>query len=127
MPTPCPCDSGFDYADCCGRWHQGELHLAAPDAATLMRSRYSAFVLNLDAYVLQTWHASTRPPKLETPPSGHRWIGLQVRRHERQDEDHATVEFIARGKVGGRAYRLHELSRFVREGGRWFYLDGEML
>jgi SEC-C motif domain protein len=127
--SPCPCDSGFAYAECCGRFHSGALHLAAPDAATLMRSRYSAFVLGLNDYILATWHASTRPAQLEAPPSGHRWIGLNVRRHEADAgsaPEHATVEFIARGKVGGRAYRLHEVSRFVREGGRWFYVDGEL-
>ena len=38
---------------------------------------------------------------------------------------HAIVEFVARYRVGNRAQRLHETSRFVREGGRWYYLDGE--
>jgi SEC-C motif-containing protein len=33
---------------------------------------------------------------------------------------------VARSKLGGRAQRLHETSRFVREDGRWFYVDGEM-
>lgn len=89
-----------------------------------MRSRYSAFVLGLHDYLLETWHASTRPASIEADGPGLRWLGLEVRRHERQDDDHATVEFVARFKDGGRATRLHERSRFVREDGRWRYLDG---
>ena len=91
-----------------------------------MRSRYSAFVLDRRDYLLRSWHASTRPAELEAPPPGLRWLGLEVRAHRVQDADHATVEFAARSKLAGRAMRLHETSRFVREGGRWFYLDGDV-
>ncbi len=91
-----------------------------------MRSRYSAFVLGLLDYLVDTWHPSTRPAELPDEPPGLRWLGLEVRRHEILDADHARVEFVARSKRDGRAQRLHETSRFVREGGRWFYVDGEM-
>lgn len=91
-----------------------------------MRSRYSAFVRDLLDYLLATWHPSTRPSTLQPNPAGLRWLGLEVRRRSVQDADHATVEFVARSKLGGRAQRLHETSRFVREDGRWFYVDGEM-
>ena len=91
-----------------------------------MRSRYSACVLGLHGYLLATWHASTRPPALAPDPAGLKWLGLQVRRHEQQGSDRAIVEFVARSKLGGRAQRLHETSRFVREGGRWFYVDGDL-
>ena len=90
-----------------------------------MRSRYSAFVLGQSDYLLATWHPSTRPAGLEPLPPGLRWLGLEVRRHHSADEAHATVEFVARSKLGGRAERLHEISRFVRENGRWMYLGGE--
>lgn len=126
MPLPCDCGAPRPYADCCGRFHSGPLHLQAPDAEALMRSRYSAFVRDLTGYLLATWHTSTRPSALEANPEGLRWLGLEVRRHNVQDADHATVEFVARSKLGGRAQRLQETSRFVREGGRWFYVDGEM-
>jgi SEC-C motif-containing protein len=91
-----------------------------------MRSRYSAFVLGLRDYLLETWHPSTRPASLDADPAGLRWLGLTVKAEQQQDTDHATVEFVARSKLAGRAYRLHELSRFVRENGRWFYLDGDV-
>lgn len=91
-----------------------------------MRSRYCAYVLQREDYLLATWHAATRPAGLglhaEAPPQ---WIGLEVKRHLPQGDDAAIVEFVARYKVNGRAYRLHEVSRFVREAGRWYYVAAE--
>ena len=123
----CPCREGYaktsPYADCCGRYHHGPLELQAPDAEALMRSRYSAFALDLTDYLLQTWHLTTRPPSLEPQTPGLRWLGLTVKQHAALGPDSATVEFVARSKLGGRAHRLHEISRFVRENGRWFYVE----
>jgi SEC-C motif-containing protein len=124
--APCPCGRPAAYAACCGRWHAGPQHLQAPDAEALMRSRYTAFVLGLADYLLATWHPNTRPATLEPDPPGLKWLGLQVRRHTPRDADHAEVEFVARSKLGGRAHRLHETSRFVREHGQWFYVDGDL-
>ena len=130
LTTPaCPCrtEQGppLAYADCCGRYHTGSLALQAPNAEALMRSRYSAFVLNLPDYLLATWHPSTRPPSLDLNEPGLKWLGLNVKAFHVQDATHATVEFIARSKQGGRAQRLQEVSRFVLEEGRWFYLVGD--
>jgi SEC-C motif-containing protein len=90
-----------------------------------MRSRYSAYVLELPDYLLATWHPSTRPAELSlaTMPRTQ-WLGLKVNRHAITGQDTATVDFVARHKIGGRAQRLHEVSRFVRENERWYYLDG---
>jgi SEC-C motif-containing protein len=121
----CPC-GGPPYRDCCGRYHAGPLHLQAPTPEALMRSRYSAFVRGLPDYLLATWHASTRPASIEADPPGLRWLGLDVKAARMQDADHGTVEFVARSKLGGRAHRLHETSRFVREHGRWLYVDGDI-
>ncbi len=126
MPTPtpaCPCGAALPYAACCGRYHAGPQHLLAPTAEALMRSRYSAYTLELGDYLLATWHPSTRPATPLEPEPGLRWLGLQVLRHQPIDADHAQVEFVARSKLGGRAHRHHERSRFVHEGGRWWYLD----
>ena len=95
----------------------------APTAEALMRSRYSAHVLGLTQYLQDTWHPRTRPTSVAPPPSGLRWIGLEVRRHTPIDADHATVEFVARSKLGGRADRMHVTSRFERVHGKWFYID----
>ena len=119
-PTPCPCGA-MGYAACCGRYHGGA---PAPDAAALMRSRYSAYALGLEAYLLATWHPDTRPVALNLAADGTKWLGLELKRHTPESADSATVEFVARYKTGARAQRLHEISRFVREEGRWFYVDG---
>ena len=115
------------FARCCGRYlaAPGLEASAAPDAESLMRSRYTAFVCEQADYLQATWHASTRPADLDFEP-GARWLGLQVRSHRATGEDRAEVEFVARYRVGGRAVRLHETSRFVREGGRWLYVDGDI-
>jgi SEC-C motif domain protein len=103
------------------------MHLMAPSAEALMRSRYCAYALGLSAYLQDTWHPRTRPTTMAPPPPGLRWIGLEVRRHTTIDADHATVEFVARNKLGGRAERLHEISRFERVHGRWLYVDAQGL
>ena len=91
-----------------------------------MRSRYSAYVLGLHGYLLDTWHSRTRPAHLAPFDPGLKWLGLELRRSQAIDDAHAVVEFVARSKLGGRAQRLHETSRFVREDGRWFYVDDDL-
>ncbi len=121
----CPCQSGRPYALCCQPWHHGPQRLQAPDAEALMRSRYSAFVLDELDYLLDTWHPASRPGVLQPNPPGLKWLGLQIRRHTQADGTHASVEFVARSRLHGRAHRLHEISRFERLDGVWYYLDGE--
>jgi SEC-C motif-containing protein len=122
--SACYCGSGRAYVACCGRLHSGAENAASAEA--LMRSRYSAYVLGLEEYLLATWHTSTRPAVLNlVADAASKWLGLEVRRHQVQDAGHATVEFVARYRVGGRGHRLHELSHFVREDGRWYYVAGE--
>lgn len=114
------------YAGCCGRYIDHWETQPAPDAPSLMRSRYTAFVHERADYLQATWHASTRPATLDFEP-GTRWLGLEVRSHRVVDAEHAEVEFVARQRsAGGKAHRLHERSRFVREGGRWYYVDGDL-
>jgi SEC-C motif domain protein len=129
--APCPCGRldarrrPLGLAHCCGRYLADFADRAAPDAESLMRSRYSAFVLLDAAYLLATWHPSRRPPRVDFE-TGVKWLGLEVRDHREIDATHAEVEFVARSRIAGRAHRLHERSRFVCEDGRWFYLDGEI-
>lgn len=125
----CACGSGRPYASCCGDLHRAFAEtgaLIAADAQALMRSRYTAYTMDLIGYLLATWHPSTRPSSLDRGEQDLKWLGLEVRGHTRQDPDHETVEFIARSKVGGRAHRMHEISRFVREHGAWLYVDGQI-
>ena len=113
------------FGNCCGRWIGTEI--PPIDAEALMRSRYTAFVLEHEAYLLHTWQAAHRPPAIAFEP-GVKWLGLEVRAHRLLDETHAEVEFVARQKPAqGPAFRLHERSRFVKEGAQWRYTDGDML
>ncbi len=123
---PCPCGSANTYAQCCGRWHAGPLHLQAPTAEALMRSRYSAYVRELSPYLLDTWHSSTRPQEALVFDAGLKWLGLEIKHTAVTGPNKAEVEFVARSKQGGRAQRLHENSRFEREDGRWTYVDGDL-
>lgn len=88
-----------------------------------MRSRYSAYTLNDEAYLRASWDPRTCPsdPIVHAEPT--QWLGLEVKQHQ-TDGDKATVEFVARYKIGGRAHRLHEVSDFLREDGKWFYVNG---
>lgn len=128
--APCPCGRTaagrpLTWATCCGRYVDAFDTRPAPDAEALMRSRYSAFVAERADYLQATWHPLTCPDPLDLEP-GVKWLGLEVRRHRVLDADRSEVEFVARSRVAGRGQRLHETSRFVREGGRWYYLDGEV-
>ncbi|MGE3813366.1 MAG: YchJ family protein [Candidatus Nanopelagicales bacterium] len=118
----CPCGWGAPYDDCCGRLHRGE---PAATAESVMRSRYTAFVMGDAGYLARTWHSSARPDDLALDAS-RTWRGLHVLdavRGSLLDAD-GEVEFVARWQdADGSRGRHHERSRFVREEGRWVYLD----
>jgi SEC-C motif domain protein len=122
----CPCLTGLPYGECCGPLHAGAR--TAGTAEALMRSRYSAFAVSDAPYLLQTWHPTTRPSSLSVDPE-QQWRRLDILATRRGGpfDDDGEVEFVAtsRSAEGGRG-RLHEVSRFVREGGRWFYVDGDV-
>lgn len=115
----CPCRSGQDYAECCGRAHDGRPPATAEE---LMRSRYSAFALDKPAYLLSSWHPATRPGRL-SPERGLRWTGVEVLDSSGGGlfDAEGEVEFRARYRSGGRPGELHERSRFVRHEGVWVY------
>ena len=131
---PCPCGrqnarrQPLAWAACCGRYVDDGA-LPAPDAQSLMRSRYSAFVCERADYLLATWAEAQRPATLDFDPSA-KWLGLEVRSDRMTGEHRAEVEFVARWRVAGRAVRLHERSRFERHADgagvlRWWYVDGD--
>jgi SEC-C motif-containing protein len=92
-----------------------------------MRSRYSAYVLQLERYLLNTWHPSTRPASLNlTNDQNTKWLGLTIKNVETINDTEATVEFVARYKIGGnRAKRLHEISQFTLTD-QWYYVSGDI-
>ncbi|MFT7288661.1 MAG: SEC-C motif-containing protein [Halieaceae bacterium] len=120
----CLCGHGESLQQCCSRFiSEGAL----PETAEqLMRSRYTAFALGDEAYLLDTWHPDTRPSRVRLDPR-QRWLGLSIRATEAGGLDAVagTVEFVARYKIDGKGHRLHEISRFEKIAGRWYYLDGE--
>ncbi|MGY4645087.1 YchJ family protein [Cellulomonas sp. URHB0016] len=121
--SDCPCGSGDDYDACCGALHAGR-H-PAPTAEALMRARYSGFAVRDAEYLLATWHDSTRPETLDLDEQVT-WRRLVVLRTDAGGpwDDAGLVEFVAHyAEPAGRG-RLHETSRFVREHGRWLYVDG---
>ena len=128
----CPCGRSdakgrpLARSACCGPCLDDFAAHPAFDAESLMRSRYSAFVLGDAPYLLATWHSSQRPATLELE-AGAKWLGLEIKQHRNTGADTAEVEFVARFRVGGKAVRQHERSRFVREDGRWYYVDGDVL
>ncbi|WP_249605113.1 YchJ family metal-binding protein [Chromobacterium sp. IRSSSOUMB001] len=125
----CPCGLGGDYVVCCGRYlsEGGE---PAPTAEALMRSRYTAYARGDEAYLLASWHPSTRPQALDLAADAGvvKWLGLEVLATEAgaEADTEGWVEFAARYKVSGKAERMRERSRFAREDGRWFYVSGEL-
>lgn len=120
QPTDCPCGSGKTYARCCQPWHLGA---AAPNPEPLMRSRYTAFVLNDPDYVLKTWHPSTRPVTL-TLDDSPQWASLDILDRD-EGGDRGKVHFRATYRSGQGWWYLEEVSDFVKEDGRWFYLSGD--
>lgn len=127
MKNQCPCGGYSSYSNCCEKYHLNKE--VAETAEKLMRSRYSAFVKKEEGYLLSTWHASTRPKNVNLKKQVIKWTKLNVLKVKNGLEDckDGTVEFIAEYRAGVQHGKLHEISSFVKEDGRWFYVDGEVL
>ncbi|PCJ38251.1 MAG: hypothetical protein COA75_00350 [Cellvibrionales bacterium] len=122
--TTCPCDTGLPLAQCCEPLLNNELQ--AKTTLALMRSRYCAYTLGDEDYLLRTWHSDTRPLQLSLQGNQQHWQRLKIidTTAGQADDDNGEVEFVAIYKINGRAERLHERSRFTREGQQWRYVDG---
>ena len=120
----CPC-GGTSYASCCRPFHEGTQ--TAPTPEKLMRSRYSAYAMELEPYLLSTWHPDTKPDEplfLDEAPT--KWVELKIKQSQINDDQvSGIVEFVAIFKVNGKAHRIHEISDFVKENEKWFYVDGQ--
>jgi SEC-C motif-containing protein len=126
----CPCGRRAEgkllfFQQCCGQYLDHFEFTPAPDPESLMRSRYSAFVLERERYLLDTWSSAHRPPSLEFD-SQTKWLGLSIKSKKMLDAQHGEVEFVARYRLNGRATRLHENSLFEYTSGRWFYVAAQV-
>jgi SEC-C motif-containing protein len=122
--TNCPCGSNFNYADCCRPFHDGEK--IAPTAEALMRSRYSAYVFQNSEYLLMTWHKTTRPKSLDFSKDNTMWQKLEILHTKKggAKDEKGRMEFKAFYIQDGETRLMHEISRFKKIAGRWFYVDG---
>ena len=120
----CPCASGADYRDCCGLYHSGECQPASTER--LMRSRFSAFARRDAAYLLATWDCSKRPAQVDFAKADVEWQRLEIISCKKGGarDDKGVVEFKAYYRHAGEDYLMHEISRFHKKEGRWYYLDG---
>lgn len=121
----CPCGSATEFLNCCGRYLN--LSEAAPTAEALMRSRYVAFTLNDLDYISRTWHPDTRPGKEDEPSEQLEWIKLEVQATSAggKDDIEGGVEFVAHYRANGIEGHMQEKSRFIKENGLWYYVDGD--
>lgn len=117
----CPCGSGQAFDGCCHRFLSAQEMPQTP--LELMRSRYTAYTRQDNRYLKHTWYPNAMPEGALAIDPSIKWVRLQIVRHEEKGDD-GVVEFIAHYKVNGRARKMHETSRFLREGGKWYYLDG---
>jgi SEC-C motif domain protein len=126
----CPCGSGVAEGSCCGPIIAGAL---AATALALMRSRYTAYVRGALDHVVATHAAETRD-RIDREAATRwshdtTWLGLQILATSagRVGDDAGVVELVARGSTAGAAFSHHERSRFRRDGGRWYYVDGDLV
>lgn len=122
--SKCPCGSALKYIKCCGQYiKQNNKPLTAE---ALMRSRYTAYVLKNEAYLLNSWHGSTRPRTLDLDRDQSEWLKLEVLKTEAGNSNNieGVVEFIAYFKTQGKRNKIHEVSQFLKENNQWYYVDG---
>ena len=126
MKNPCPCQSSQEYNTCCGQYHNGKQ--TAPTAEALMRSRYSAYALQLGRYLFKTWHKATRPSLQSLlQENDTQWLSLKIIMTEQgmSQDDTGIVAFIATYLQQNKIEQLSETSRFEKTQGKWVYVEEE--
>ncbi|MBL1420285.1 MAG: YchJ family protein [Alphaproteobacteria bacterium] len=126
----CPCGSNRKFAQCCNRYISGDK--PAPIAEALMRSRYTAYTLGNVDYILATWAEEARkainPADIIKRSKENEYINLKIiskiggtRKHTQ-----GQVEFAASFKSLGKHQTHHEISNFIKQDEKWYYVDGEV-
>lgn len=124
--TPCPCGSGNEYSDCCGLYLSGQQ--SHPTAELLMRSRFTAFALQNETYLLKSWNKNTRPESVDFSQDHCEWQKLEIVMTKKGQPNDAkgVVEFKAYYRSHNQDYVMNEISRFTQSAGEWLYLDGKV-
>ncbi len=134
-PNQCPA-CRLAYAECCQPLHSGQANASSPEA--LMRSRYSAYVLQLYPYIVETYDATQRAQltseQIAQSALNTHWLGLMVLnskilpcKQNSEDQFIGEVEFKVFYSEDKQLYCLHERSDFIQEQGRWVYTTGTFL
>ena len=129
--SECPCSSGLEYDACCGPILSGDQD--APTAEALMRSRYTAYVKNDIDYLERSMHSKTRSTfdreATREWSESSEWLGLEIKSVDGggEDDDKGNVEFVAKYSKEGEEESHHEIAEFLREKGRWAFLDGKQV
>jgi SEC-C motif-containing protein len=122
--SPCLCGSKKPYQTCCHTFHVGA---KTPETAEqLMRSRFTAYALHLEDYLLNTWAKSTRPGRFSFEED-LQWIKLKIikTKQGKAGDEEGTVLFKAFYQSGEQKGHMTEKSRFERdENQQWVYVDG---
>ncbi|HDT6544542.1 TPA: YchJ family protein [Kluyvera ascorbata] len=127
MSELCPCGSALEYSLCCQRYLSG--NEVAPSPSHLMRSRYCAFVKKDADYLVKTWHPSCQAAAFRNDIHNGfahtEWLGLTVfATDEGRNADEGFVSFVARFREHNKNGAIIERSRFLKENGQWYYIDG---
>ncbi|HBA66981.1 MAG TPA: hypothetical protein DCZ48_12550 [Methylococcaceae bacterium] len=124
MIDSCLCGSGLPYEQCCRTYHNGSRF--AETAEILMRSRFTAYAYQDDSYLLATWDNAKKPQSIDFSKDKTVWTKLEIVNVKKGGKNDAKglVEFKAYFKLDDEDQVMHELSRFKKSGGRWYYLDG---
>lgn len=122
---PCPCGSGISLADCCLMVMND--HQLAKTPEILMRSRYTAFVIENATYLLNTWAPATRPAKLDFAEK-IRWLNLNVINSalSSKNEDEGWVEFETSLVTRHDLVKMQEKSYFIKKNNLWLYHSGDL-
>ena len=128
---PCPCGSGNTLAVCCGPLIARTA--AAPTAESLMRSRYTAYVLGEIDWIVASHDPAGADDvdrsSTEKWSKEARWKGLEIRSKDKGQpgDETGAVEFVASYQIGNQVVAHHEAARFKTIDGRWYYVDGDMV
>ena len=116
----CPCGSGQLVKNCCGKYINYSQYPDTPEQ--LMRSRYTAYVLKNEEYLLNSWHESTRPDSLELENDTSQWKKLKVISAS-DNKVQFVAYFVTIINAKEHLFSLYEESLFIKED-HWFYLEG---